>query len=172
MKYFFSPAILNSASGLTSLVPHGLEVHFDEVIGQNSPDIDTQVKETIDKLTNQLPFDEYVVIAGAETGVGMADRLSDALGVRTNGAESTEPRRNKYMQGEKVSSTNVDKQNRRQPLLVLLVLLTLSCRSHSPSRNTHLHASQSGAKRRCSGGAAAGVHVVGAGRGVPRGEQP
>ena len=103
------------------MVPHGLEVHFDEVIGQESPDIGTQIKETIDKL-KKLPFDEYVVIAGAETGVGMADRLSDALGVRTNGAESTEPRRNKYMQGEKVSSTYI--HIRRDPLLALSALLS------------------------------------------------
>ena len=53
------------------------------------------------------------VIAGAETGVELADRLSEALSllpgseVLTNGSSDTECRRNKYLMGEKVRDAGI-----------------------------------------------------------------
>ena len=47
------------------------------------------------------------VMPGAETGVKLCDRLSERLGVRTNGAAGTEARRNKFDMGEKVRAAGV-----------------------------------------------------------------
>ena len=99
-------AKLENLKEVENLVPQGLELHFDHVIGQESDDAKEAVAQTLAKIGG-LPLNVIAVLAGAETGVGMADKLSDALGVRTNGADSTEPRRNKYLMGEKVRAAGV-----------------------------------------------------------------
>ncbi|TYZ68349.1 hypothetical protein PybrP1_012567 [[Pythium] brassicae (nom. inval.)] len=47
------------------------------------------------------------IIAGAETGVVLADRLSEDFGVTTNGAAGSDARRNKYLMGEKVRAAGL-----------------------------------------------------------------
>ena len=84
-------AKLENLKELENLVPQGLELSFHEVIGQESDDPEQALQDTMSKLS-ALQVSVTAVLAGAETGVGMADRLSDALGLRTNGANSTEPR--------------------------------------------------------------------------------
>ena len=54
-----------------------------------------------------LPLRLAAVVAGAETGVKLADHLSEACGVRTNGARGSEARRNKWDMGEKVRAAGV-----------------------------------------------------------------
>jgi len=62
-------------------------------------DVSTQL--TLDAL-EALPFHIVALIPGAETGVELADRLSEKLGLRSNGEKGSEARRNKYVMGEKV----------------------------------------------------------------------
>lgn len=47
------------------------------------------------------------IIAGAETGVMMADRLSETFGLTTNGSSGSDARRNKYLMGEKVRAAGL-----------------------------------------------------------------
>ncbi|EQC37912.1 hypothetical protein SDRG_04930 [Saprolegnia diclina VS20] len=47
------------------------------------------------------------VLPGAETGVCLADRLSDRMGLASNGAKGTEARRNKYLMGEKIRAAKL-----------------------------------------------------------------
>ncbi|GLE01015.1 hypothetical protein PINS_up009828 [Pythium insidiosum] len=47
------------------------------------------------------------VLAGAETGVMLADRLSERLGVTTNGSSGSDARRNKYLMGEKIRNAGL-----------------------------------------------------------------
>ncbi|CAN0369390.1 unnamed protein product, partial [Laminaria digitata] len=49
-----------------------------------------------------LPHPVIAVLAGAETGVELADRLSARMGNRNNGEDLTLARRNKYLMGEQV----------------------------------------------------------------------
>ncbi|MEV0296470.1 ATP-grasp domain-containing protein [Nocardia sp. NPDC050710] len=48
-----------------------------------------------------------VVITGGETGVELADQLSDTLGVASNGIELSAARRNKYLQNETLHAAGV-----------------------------------------------------------------
>ena len=50
----------------------------------------------------ELPHPVVAILAGAETGVELADMLSTRLGTRNNGEEMTKARRNKYLMGEQV----------------------------------------------------------------------
>jgi len=47
------------------------------------------------------------VIAGAETGVELADALSERLNLRTNGTSMSEARRNKFIMGEVVRGAGI-----------------------------------------------------------------
>lgn len=47
------------------------------------------------------------IIAGAETGVELADALSERLGLMTNGTAMSEARRNKYIMGETVRNAGI-----------------------------------------------------------------
>ncbi|CAE7806005.1 ddaF, partial [Symbiodinium microadriaticum] len=46
-------------------------------------------------------------MAGAETGVELADKLSSHLGLRTNGTSKSEARRNKYIMGETIRAAGI-----------------------------------------------------------------
>ena len=48
------------------------------------------------------------VLAGTETGVELADQLSETLGLRSNGTKLSEERRNKYAMGEAVRAAGDD----------------------------------------------------------------
>jgi hypothetical protein len=52
-----------------------------------------------------LPLPVLAVLAGAETGVELADRLSFRMGLRSNGESGSLARRNKYDMGEKVRAS-------------------------------------------------------------------
>jgi biotin carboxylase len=47
------------------------------------------------------------VIAGIESGVELADQLSEALGLRTNGTALSETRRDKYRMGERIRQAGI-----------------------------------------------------------------
>jgi biotin carboxylase len=95
-------------SPLTSLVQQGVDVEFDATVQYNdtSTDTDASTNQTLESLRS-LPFIIVAVIPGAETGVELADRLSNRLGLRSNGEELSLARRNKYLMGERVRQANV-----------------------------------------------------------------
>ena len=66
-----------------------------------NPDQDNALRTAVQEIKD-LPFPVIAVIPGAETGVELADQLSDRLGLRSNGSVGSDARRNKYLMGEKV----------------------------------------------------------------------
>lgn len=55
--------------------------------------------KTINTINNQ-PYTVTAVIAGSELGTELADQLSDRLGLKSNGPETSFLRRDKYQMGE------------------------------------------------------------------------
>ena len=93
-------AKLEQLGNLQSLVPAGLKLEFDSILGFSS------VSEMALYLKN-LEWPVIAVIAGAETGVELADQLSEVMGLTTNGTALSEARRNKYVMGETVRAAGV-----------------------------------------------------------------
>ena len=56
---------------------------------------------------NDLTLNVRAVFAGAETGVELADQLSEAMNLRTNGTAHSEERRNKFAMGEAVRNAGI-----------------------------------------------------------------
>jgi biotin carboxylase len=93
---------LEHMENLQSLVPAGVSLSFAAVLPFNK-DLTALIKSI-----QNLPGLEVVqVLAGAETGVELADQLSEAMGMRTNGTALSEARRNKYVMGETVRSAGL-----------------------------------------------------------------
>jgi hypothetical protein len=94
--------IVNSIDNeeLMAMLPDGIVI--DEVsIGMVMHVGEKPIEETVTEL-NKFPVTILAVLAGAETGVELADRLSEAMGFRTNGSLQSDARRNKYVMGETV----------------------------------------------------------------------
>jgi predicted ATP-grasp superfamily ATP-dependent carboligase len=92
---------------LASLVPEGLDFSF---LGSCTLDGSMGESLGIEKLIAEIqnfgvPVD--AVFAGAETGVELADELATRMGLRTNGTEQSEARRNKFLMGETVRDAGV-----------------------------------------------------------------
>ncbi|ETV91713.1 hypothetical protein H310_13782 [Aphanomyces invadans] len=65
---------------------------------------------TLDQLVStvrSVGFEIVGVLAGAEPGVCLADALSEAFGVRTNGSAGSAARRNKYVMGETIRAAGL-----------------------------------------------------------------
>lgn len=70
-------------------------------------DADHALYETL-KAIAQVPHVRITgVVAGAETGVVLADKLSEHLGLTTNGSSGSAARRNKFLMGEKVRAAGL-----------------------------------------------------------------
>mmetsp|Transcript_15237 Transcript_15237/g.34244 ORF Transcript_15237/g.34244 Transcript_15237/m.34244 type:complete len:540 (-) Transcript_15237:2177-3796(-) len=87
---------------LLKMVPEGLEVSFvATIMFDTGIDEDVAFQSVMDQISKvNIPI--TAVLAGAETGVELADQLSEAMGLRTNGTALSEARRNKYVMGETV----------------------------------------------------------------------
>jgi biotin carboxylase len=89
------------------MIPEGLDFSFSAII---SRDETMGASESLDFLCDQLMSLEWpiqAVIAGAETGVELADELSERMGLRTNGTTQSSARRNKYIMGETVRRAGI-----------------------------------------------------------------
>lgn len=64
-------------------------------------------RDTVDAIKRVPGVQIIGIIAGAETGVAMADRLSEDFGVTTNYSRGSDARRNKYLMGEKVRAAGL-----------------------------------------------------------------
>ena len=93
-------ANLEQLGNLQNLVPLGLKLTFDAVLGFSN--IEDMLKSLKDRAAPII-----AILAGAETGVELADQLSERMGLITNGTALSEARRNKYVMGETVRAAGV-----------------------------------------------------------------
>lgn len=77
---------------ISNLVPHGVQLHFDETVQYDAKLAEEEALEKAVKALAALPWEVAAVIPGAEMGVELADKLSDRMGLRTNGASGCEVR--------------------------------------------------------------------------------
>jgi len=92
---------------LLKMIPEGLEVEFTATI---TLDVEAEHSAAIQSVIQQiravgLPI--VAIFAGAETGVELADELSEIMGLRTNGTAQSDARRNKYVMGETVRAAGL-----------------------------------------------------------------
>ena len=80
------------------MVEYSASLQFNDL----DPDEEHALVAAVEEI-KALPFPVIAVMAGAETGVELADMLSDRLRLRSNGTEGALARRNKFHMGEKVS---------------------------------------------------------------------
>mmetsp|Transcript_8770 Transcript_8770/g.13114 ORF Transcript_8770/g.13114 Transcript_8770/m.13114 type:complete len:567 (-) Transcript_8770:1551-3251(-) len=92
---------------LASLVPEGLDFSFFSTHTFNTQvSEETGIEMLISEL-NSLSVPVVAVMAGAETGVELADELATRMGLLTNGTSLSEARRNKFIMGETVRNAGV-----------------------------------------------------------------
>ena len=92
---------------LLDMVPEGLDFSFSGVHTLKGHLSDDIAFGTLVAELQGLQWPVVAVMAGAETGVELADKLSMHLGLRTNGTALSEARRNKYVMGETVRKAGV-----------------------------------------------------------------
>ncbi len=91
-------------SPVAALIQEGIDVEFIATLQYNNTIEDEPAsadqKSGLDRATDEvvsqllaLPFNIVAVIAGAETGVELSDRLSYRMGLRTNGEKGSLARR-------------------------------------------------------------------------------
>lgn len=87
---------------LEDLVPKELNLTFlaHIVYDDTLPDEDHALNMLVSQI-RAVAASPLACITGAETGVKLGDRLSEKLGLRTNGSHGVEARRNKYLMGTK-----------------------------------------------------------------------
>lgn len=91
---------MDKLGGLQSLVPEGLELVFHSI-----QDFKEDPAEMVKELSAKGAF--IAIVAGAETGVELADDLSSRMKLRSNGTELSTARRNKYIMGETVRKAGI-----------------------------------------------------------------
>ena len=92
---------------LLDMIPQHIKVNYlATIIYDTNKEPDDALSEMITKIKS-LEGTLIGVIAGAETGVLLADKLSESLGIRTNGTLLSEARRNKYVMGETIRSAGI-----------------------------------------------------------------
>ena len=90
------------------LVQEGVEVEYIATVQHNDQLTDQEESlQTTARQLLKLPLAILGVLAGAETGVELADQLAERLGLRSNGTEGSLARRNKYDMGEKVRQAGI-----------------------------------------------------------------
>ena len=92
---------------LLEMVPDGMEVEYADTIIY---DTDNNALDELNSVIQQiqaLNLPVVAVLAGAETGVELADRIAEHMGLRTNGTAMSEARRNKYVMGEAIRAAGL-----------------------------------------------------------------
>jgi biotin carboxylase len=92
---------------LLDMVPDGLNFSFEASFIQNC-EVESEVAiNDIIQGVQALGFPVIAVLAGAETGVELADQLSERMGLITNGTALSEARRNKFVMGETIRAAGI-----------------------------------------------------------------
>ncbi|OQR85326.1 hypothetical protein ACHHYP_11933 [Achlya hypogyna] len=92
---------------LIAYITEDIRSQFTAEIYHNGADKSTAALDATIAALKHVGVTIIGVIPGAETGVCLADRLSDRMGLPTNGAVGTEARRNKYLMGEKIRAAGL-----------------------------------------------------------------
>eukprot|EP01038_Epipyxis_sp_PR26KG_P016284 gene16284-22181_t len=92
---------------LLEMIPEGLDFSFVETFVCNVQVEPIIALETLLSQIQSVSLNIVAVIAGAETGVELADMLSESLNLRTNGTALSEARRNKYVMGETIRAAGI-----------------------------------------------------------------
>ncbi|RHY38374.1 hypothetical protein DYB30_010124 [Aphanomyces astaci] len=87
---------------LIKYIPKHMHTQFAAEIYHNGADHSMAALDVTIAHLKQVGVPIVGILPGAETGVMLADRVSDRMGLTTNGADGTEARRNKYAMGEKI----------------------------------------------------------------------
>jgi biotin carboxylase len=95
-------ANLDQLLNVANLVPKGVTVSFEAVVP-----FDDNLGVIQERLAALKAVRVVAVLPGAETGVELADALSEAMGLVTNGTAQSEARRNKYVMGETVRAAGL-----------------------------------------------------------------
>lgn len=95
-------AKLENLANLQNLVPQGLVLSFDAVVP-----FDDNPYVMINSIMSVKNKKLVAILAGAETGVEVADTLSELMNLKSNGTALTEARRNKYVMGETVRGAGI-----------------------------------------------------------------
>jgi hypothetical protein len=100
---------LHVMKDLIKHIPKELTDKFSAIIFHNGTEehAPKNLEDTVAALRQVQGVKIIGVIPGAETGVGLADRVSEKMKLRTNGSSGSEARRNKYHMGEKVRSAGL-----------------------------------------------------------------
>lgn len=92
---------------LLDMVPDGLNFTF-EASFMLSTDVENDIAvNDIIRGVRDLGYPVIAVLAGAETGVELADQLSERMGLMTNGTALSEARRNKFVMGETIRAAGI-----------------------------------------------------------------
>jgi biotin carboxylase len=92
---------------LLKMVPEGLEVTFAATITLDTAAEYTAALQSVIDQISAVGLPVVGVFPGAETGVELADALSEAMGLLTNGTAQSEARRNKYVMGETIRAAGL-----------------------------------------------------------------
>lgn len=98
-----TPADGNSSVMTQSAGPNSISAHKPLLMIQHdssSPDQSVAVEATMQSIITKQPHPVLAVLAGAETGIDLADRLSARIGTRSNGEEKSLLRQSKYLAAE------------------------------------------------------------------------
>ena len=94
-------ANMEQLSTMKNLIPQNLVLEFDSIISYDDG------VEGVMRVLKCARFNVIAVMAGAETGVELADTISSRMGLRTNGTQLSFARRNKYHMGETIRQAGV-----------------------------------------------------------------
>lgn len=94
-------ANMDQLATMKNLIPQGIDLVFESIVT-----FDDGIEGVAKKL-RKTGHAVVAVMAGAETGVELADKLSEHLGLRTNGVRLSEARRNKFIMGETIRAAGL-----------------------------------------------------------------
>ena len=93
---------------LLDMIPEGLDgLEYHSTLSLNTNEDFDMAFDDLASSIIKLGYKIEAIFPGAETGVLLADKLSEFLKLRTNGTVLSEARRNKYIMGETVRSAGV-----------------------------------------------------------------
>ncbi len=107
MGYKIICVLSGDLKDLLNMIPEGLDVRFVETFIYNSQIDETDAIKSLIKQISSLNLNIQAVFAGAETGVELADHLSEIMKLRTNGTALSEARRNKFVMGETIRAAGL-----------------------------------------------------------------
>ena len=95
-------ANLDHLVNVASLVPKGVAISFECIVP-----FDDNLLRLQESLLALPKMNILAILPGAETGVELADSLTEAMGLRTNGTTHSEARRNKFVMGETIRAAGL-----------------------------------------------------------------